>query len=83
MSNVDNNFAGIRALQLIREQNEKLAQTGGGGHNGGMDNWQQSVENRLGQLHTDIKDLQKFLLLAYGAGFIVLLGVLAKGFGWI
>jgi hypothetical protein len=60
---------------------KEVAKTGGGGDNGGM--WEQSVENRLGQLHEDIRDTRNFLLLAYGAGFVILAGLMAKGFGWL
>jgi hypothetical protein len=33
---------------------QTLEKKPGGPHDGGMDAWQTSVENRLGQIHTDI-----------------------------
>jgi hypothetical protein len=34
------------------------------------------------RLKTDIKSLEIKILTLYGAGFLILLGVLAKGFHW-
>ena len=34
-------------------------------------------------LQKDIKSLEVKLLIIYGGGFLILLGVLAKGFGWL
>jgi len=64
----------------IKSLKEKLEISGGGGDNGGMTLWQTSVENRLGQLHTDIVGLKNFLLIAYGAGFLAMLGIFGAGF---
>lgn len=40
------------------------------------------AENR-GNLQREIKMLEIKMLLVYGSGFFVLLGVLAKGFHWL
>ena len=62
-----------------------------------MDPWQQSVENRLGQLDGHILDLRqdvrgirsdmgaqfRWLLGVLVAIFGALLGAMAKGFGWL
>lgn len=52
----------------------------GGGTSDGMDAWQQTVETRLGELRGDIRQLfysivggAGFLLVAFAAGFLVLL----------
>ncbi len=67
-----------------------LAILGGGGDDTGMSAWQQSVENRLGQLAEEVRQLRDHMRddfrWTWGgmiAGLVLLLGVLAKGFGWI
>lgn len=59
---------------------------GPGGTSGGMDPWQQTVETRLGQLHTDIRDVGKKVdaqLLWTIGGFFAVLTSLAAGFLWL
>lgn len=62
-----------------------------GGDHGGptdpMDPWQTSVETRLGQLHSSIDRLGdrvdsnfKWLLGAYGVGFVTLAGMMVAGY---
>lgn len=53
----------------------------------GMDPWQSSVESRLGQLHGSVEKLSermdsnfKWLLGAYGVGFVVLAGMMISGY---
>ena len=67
---------------------ERFQQYGGNGGGNGM--WQQSVESRLGELRQDIRDLRsdmnKDFRWTWGGmagGVLLVLGVLAKGFGWI
>jgi hypothetical protein len=55
-----------------------------------MGMWMQSVENRLGRLEDAINLLRsevrtevKWILGAFAVGFVTLLGVMAKGFGWL
>ena len=52
--------------------------------------WQQSVETRLGQLHQGMRDLRadmnKDFRWTWGGmvvGVFLVLGVMAKGFGWV
>lgn len=63
-----------------------LRKSGGGGTSDGMDPWQQTVETRLGQLHTDIRDVGKkvdaHLFWTIG-GFFTVLASLAGGFLWL
>lgn len=66
-----------------------LEQSGGGGNDGGMNMWQASVENRLSQLHADIRDhksaTDRHFRILFGAIISVALGLaglMAKGFGW-
>lgn len=67
-----------------------LKGTGDGGTYDGMDGWQASVENRLGDLKTELRSLRNearvdFRLL-FGAIISVALGLaalMAKGFHWI
>jgi len=71
-------------IDLSKHMN--LDKKGGSGHNGGMTPWETSVESRLSQFHIDIQNLgakidrQLFFIIA---GFCSVLGVMAKGFGWI
>jgi hypothetical protein len=60
------------------------------GYDGSMGMWMQSVENRLGRLEDAINLLRsevrtevKWILGAFAVGFVTLLGVMAKGFGWL
>ena len=73
----------------------RLERFGSGG--GGMDAWQQSVENRLSQLdghvldlRTDIRGLRtemgahfRWLYGLLVLSFAAVLGVMARGFGWV
>ncbi len=43
---------------------------------------QKEIEILRAELKTDIKSLEIKILTLYGAGFLILLGVLAKGFHW-
>lgn len=43
---------------------------------------QKEIEILRSELKTDIKSLEIKILALYGAGFLVLLGILAKGFHW-
>ena len=52
---------------------------GGGGTSDGMGPWEQSIESRLGQLHSDGQQIRAalvggflFLLAAFGAGYVAL-----------
>lgn len=69
---------------------------GGGGDSTGMEPWQQSVESRLGAYGQDIRDLRAavdkvgdkietrflWLLGTYGAGFLILAGLIGKTAHW-
>lgn len=70
----------------ISQRPPTLNQGGSDGTYDGMDPWQQSVENRLGQLHTDVRDLGKKVdanLMWMLGGFITVLGALGSGFLWL
>lgn len=70
--------------EYARSAVEQFDRLGGG--NGGNSMWQQSVENRLSQIHQDIRDLRSDFRWTWGGmviGGIGFLGVLAKGFGWL
>jgi hypothetical protein len=70
---------------------------GGSGSGGGVDAWQQSVESRLAQLHTDLVDVRgevralgsemggwfRWLIGLLVISFAAMLGVMARGFGWV
>lgn len=77
MVNVDDRIQLRSRLEKLEEQ---MAKTSGEGGDGDMNSWQQSVENRLSQLHQDIKDLRNFLLLAFAAGFIFIISMFAVGY---
>ena len=76
---------------------DPLRHGGGGGHNGGMEARVAKLEAVLEHVQTDIADIKQdlrdfrksvdsrflWLLGAYGAGFLVLLGAMAHGFGWM
>lgn len=69
--------------QELREIAQALKNGDGGGTSGGMDAWQQSVETRLGDLSTDIRDLGKkvdgltmWIVGAIATGFLVVLGLI-------
>lgn len=84
--NVD--FRLMRAL--YERQSDEMARLKSGSGDGtfdGMDPWQTTVETRLGQLHSDVSGLRKavesnfrWLLGAYGAGFVILAGMLISGY---
>ena len=46
-------------------------------------NLQKEIKTVELTLQKDIKSLEVKLLIIYGSGFLILLGVLAKGFGWL
>ncbi|WP_341020945.1 hypothetical protein [Brevundimonas diminuta] len=70
-------FADVTAARDdIRQMTESLRQNGGGGTSGGMDGWQQSVETRLADLGTDVRDLRRW----FGGGVVLILGAFAAGF---
>lgn len=72
-------------------------QRGGGGSGGGTGAWQQSVENRLAQLHADIMDVRgevralrgemggwfRWLIGLLVISFAAILGVMGRGFDWL
>jgi len=43
---------------------------------------QKELEMLRAEIKTDLKNLEIKILTLYGAGFLILLGVLAKGFHW-
>ena len=43
---------------------------------------QKEIEVLRGDIKSEIKSLEIKLMLLYGVGFVVLLGILAKGFHW-
>ncbi|WP_420478268.1 hypothetical protein [Brevundimonas sp. FT23028] len=67
-----------RLDEIERQFAEKgaLHTGGGGGTSGGMDDWKASVEDRLGGLRDDVRELRNWL--AGGIGFVLL--ALAGGF---
>lgn len=78
-------------IKVERAAEDVLKSGDGGGTSDGMDPWQTSVETRLGQIHTALegtrKDLGeridsnfKWLLGAYGAGFVILAGMMVAGY---
>lgn len=76
-------LARLREELRAAKQHRSLNEGGGGGTSGGMDAWQQSVETRLGDLSTDIRDLGKkvdgliiWIVGAIAAGFLVVLGLI-------
>lgn len=80
----------VAANEFIASHADRLKSGGGNGTYDGMDGWQQSVESRLGEVKSDIRDLRSlinihflFVLAAIGGSFIALLGVMMAGFGWI
>lgn len=87
--------APIVSLDAAREQKlgselkgpSLLRPPGGGGTSDGMDPWQQTVETRLGELRTDVRDLGKkvdghfmALMAALGTGFLILGGGLITAY---
>lgn len=58
MSNVTNfNEHRLKSLQSKAETVQELKTGGGSGTSDGMDLWPQSVETRLGQLHSDVRQV--------------------------
>jgi hypothetical protein len=94
-SNVDHSLLDERIERALDRRG--LARGGPGSSGGSMDAWQQSVENRLGNIQAELLDVRteirvlrssiesKFLWLigALIAVFGGLLGTMAKGFGWL
>jgi hypothetical protein len=74
----------LKADVRERLRPEAFERGGGGGHTGGMDPWQQSVETRLGQLHTDVGELGAKLTRDFVItwGGIVTLGLLSVVAAW-
>lgn len=67
-------------LATLRRIQEALKDGSGGGTSSGMDAWQGSVEDRLGALRDDIREVRNwlaggvaFLLVALAGGFFFLL----------
>jgi hypothetical protein len=62
----------------------------GGGDSSGMGpSWEQTVETRLGELRTDVRDLTKkvdshflWIIGALAAGFLTLAGLIGKSASW-
>ena len=44
---------------------------------------QKTIEILRGDLKSDIKTLEIKLLIIYGSGFLIMFGMLAKGFHWV
>ena len=73
--------------RIEAEFNRRSLEKGaGGGHSGGVDAWQQSVENRLGSLDTRLEGFRsdmdgkfRWTWAGFAAGFVILIG----GFGWL
>jgi hypothetical protein len=79
------------------EDQPPIATGGGPPHDGHMEARVARLEASVGHIQTDIADLKQdlrdfrrsvdtrflWLLGAYAAGFIVLLGTMAHGFGWL
>jgi hypothetical protein len=82
---------------LLERRRRQRRRGGGASGGGGMDAWQQSVENRLSQLdghvldlRTDIRGLRtemgahfRWLYGLLVLSFAAVLGVMARGFGWL
>ena len=76
---------------LVRRVAEDILAAGGGdGHTGDMGDWPQSVENRLGTIFDELREIRKEMRIDFRILFgaliavaIGLTGVMAKGFGWI
>lgn len=84
----NNVLAGPWLENSDREIRRRFGHSGDDGGDGHM--WEQSVENRLGALDQRIEalrsDMNRDFRWTWGgmiAGLILLLGVLAKGFGWL
>lgn len=74
----------------IEELKKPLERQLGGGDNGGMSMWEQSVETRLGELRDDVRHLDQKIdrnfTITWGGIILAnigLAGLLAKGFGWL
>lgn len=68
----------IRQELEALEKRPRVENGGGGGHTGGMDAWQTSVENRLSGISTDIRHLW----YAFVAGGIILAGLTSGIYLW-
>lgn len=81
----------------LRELDKPLKPGGGDGTSGGMEARVAKLESDvshirsdIGEIKADIRDLRGkvdlhllLLLSAFGAGFLALLGMMAKGFHWL
>jgi hypothetical protein len=88
----------LRRAAQVEEHRLRLVEPGGSGTSGGgMDPWQQSVENRLAAIDAQLRDMRTeaatqfrwlvglliTIIILFFGGFGSLLGVMAKGFGWL
>jgi hypothetical protein len=76
-------------LPAIHPASPGLKSSSGSGTSGGMDGWQTSVENRLGEIRTELTGVRSDMRTDFRAVFaaviavaIGLAGIMAKGFHW-
>lgn len=70
------NDASAAVKSIPAPSTEHLRSGGGGGTSDGMGPWEQSVEGRLTALGDKIDSLQRWLLVAFAAGFVALGGLI-------
>ena len=87
---------GEKALEGIAERLSRQSGSEGGGVNGlearmaKLEAAVEHIQSDLGEMKIDMREIRnnarsdfRWMVLAYGTGFMALIGVMAKGFGWL
>ena len=73
----------VDVLQQSKQESKELYENKELATKGDVLRIEKEIEILRGEFKNDIKSLEIKLMLLYGGGFLILLGVLAKGFHWL